>query len=88
MKLSELEPGFVSSAAGNRIGVHFKCPKCRDQQIYIPTHDTDARVNWGVQGTLETLTLHPSVDSKHPIGDTTETCHWHGWIQNGEARDA
>lgn len=85
MRLSDLEPGFVSSAAGVRLGVHFQCPKCREQQLYIPTNDPDARVNWTATGGVESLTLSPSVDARHPIGSTSEICNWHGWIRNGEA---
>lgn len=94
MKLNELEPGFISRAeTGDRIGVHFLCPKCKRQQLYIPTDDKEARVNWTRTGELENLTLHPSVDSRHVNGgagtdEPREECRWHGWVQNGEVRDA
>lgn len=92
MKLSDLEPGFVSSSEGARLGVHFLCPKCREQQLYIPTADPDARVNWGCSGDLDALTLTPSVDSKHVLGGYDNKprveCHWHGWVRGGEVTDA
>lgn len=93
MNLADLEPGFVSSSAGARLGVHFLCPKCRRQQLYIPTNDPDARVNWGVQGDLLNLTLTPSVDARHVRGgagtDEPRTeCAWHGWIRDGQTVDA
>lgn len=89
MKLAELEPGFVSSSAGVRIGVHFLCPACRAQQLYIPTADPDSRINWKVAGELEALTLSPSVDARHVLGgvgtDIPRTeCRWHGFVTAGE----
>lgn len=93
MKLSELEPGFITRyGSEERIGVHFLCPKCKEQQIYISTNDPEARVNWKVSGDLANLTLHPSVDARHVLGGYDDKprveCNWHGWVQNGEVRDA
>lgn len=92
MKLAELEPGWVSRSTtdATRIGVHFLCPACRKQQLYIPTNDPDHRVNWGMSGELDQLTLTPSVDAKHVNGgagtdEPRVECRWHGWIRNGEA---
>jgi len=95
MKLSELEPGFISRSQtdASRIGVHFLCPKCRRQQLYIPTADPDARHNWTTSGEIETLTLSPSVDARHVNGgvgtdEPRAECHWHGWVRGGEVTDA
>ena len=93
MRLSDLEPGFVSSASGERLGVHFLCPRCRRQQLYIPTHDADARANWGVEGDLLNLTLTPSVDARHINGghgtdEPRAECNWHGWVRAGEVTNA
>lgn len=96
MKLVDLDAGFVSASTtdSTRIGVHFLCPKCRQQQLYIPINDTTARCNWGHSGdTIETLTLTPSVDARHVNFDDDLVakpveCRWHGWISNGETRDA
>lgn len=92
MKLSDLDPGFIqrSTTDATRIGVHFLCPACRRQQLYIPTADPAARCNWGVSGELENLTLTPSVDARHvngtgDAGDPFVECRWHGWVRNGEA---
>lgn len=91
MKLAELEPGWVqrSTTDATRIGVHFLCPACRRQQLYIPTNDPDHRANWAATGELEALTLTPSVDARHVLGgvdgEPRVECHWHGWIRAGEA---
>lgn len=90
MKLSELDPGFISRwGTGERLGVHFLCPACKRQQLYIPTNDPEARVNWGVSGDLESLTLTPSVDARHVNGgvgtdEPRAECRWHGWVRAGE----
>jgi len=90
VKLADLDPGFITRhGTGERLGVHFLCPKCRVQQLYIPTNDPEARVNWGVSGELADLTLTPSVDARHVNGgvdgEPRVECHWHGWVRNGEA---
>lgn len=94
MKLSDLEPGWVSRSTtdATRIGVHFLCPACQKQQLYIPTNDPDHRVNWGVSGDLDTLTLTPSVDARHVNGgvggEPRAECRWHGWVRSGEVTNA
>jgi len=79
-------------------GVMFLCPKCyRAKGGPVGTHSVlcwfrnrdvpDAELpgpaRWTVSGTgLADLTLAPSVHLLPP------SCGWHGWIQDGEVRDA
>lgn len=93
MRLADLEPTFISDPDGNRIGVGFLCPACREQGLYIPTADPESSTNWSVSGDLENLTLQPSVDSRHVNGGVGTDkprveCHWHGWVRNGIVEDA
>lgn len=102
MKLRELEAGFVATD-GVRTGLHFLCPKCREQQLVVPFANPtnggpDASLNangclWQRTGdTVDDITLSPSVDSKHVNGGydglPRVECRWHGWVRNGEAIDA
>lgn len=93
MKLTELDPGFVSASTTDStlIGVHFLCPKCKEQQLYIPFADPTSRLNWKMSGeSIEVLTLAPSIDSKHVNGGydgkPRVECHWHGFVTNGEIK--
>lgn len=104
MKLTDLDAGFVSSSPGTSTGLQFICPKCRTQRLVVPfspvigAGPVDPTLNakgvvWSRTGeTVETITLRPSVDSKHvlfnddPPHNPTE-CRWHGFITDGEVRE-
>lgn len=100
MKLVDLDAGFVSSSPGTSTGLQFLCPGCKRERIVVPFSPTigpgpvDASLNargvvWQRSGdTVETITLTPSIDSKHvnfnddPPHHPVE-CHWHGWVRDG-----
>lgn len=90
MKLTDLDPDFISNSAGERIGIGFLCPACREQKIYVPFNDKSAALNWKQTGdTFDTLTLKPSVDARHvnfkdSAPHDLRECRWHGFITNGE----
>lgn len=78
MKLTDLEPKLTETT------LYFKCPACGEHKIAIPIGPGSVFPGkpWSVTGTLENLTVHPSIDAKTP------PCHWHGWIRNGEMVNA
>lgn len=103
MKLTELDPQFlgaggegISDAQGNPVparhgvGIGFDCPCGCGERCYIEfvnpldgkgLHRKDGHV-WNRTGdTFETLTLSPSIQRTHG-------CRWHGFIENGETRNA
>lgn len=102
-KLVDLNPRWVgaggkgiSDAQGNPaterhgIGIHFDCPCGCGTQCYLglrnpldggPCLEPD-RPSWQRVGdSFETMTLTPSIQR---IGG----CNWHGFITNGEIKDA
>jgi hypothetical protein len=70
------------------MAISFDCPHCRTERLAVwlanpidglPPTD-DAIHLWDRTGdTFETLTLSPSVDA-------SKLGHWHGVIENGEAK--
>ena len=105
MRLADLDAGFVTSSPGTSTGLQFRCPRCRQTRIVVPIDPpigpgpVDPSLNargivWRRTGeTIDTITLTPSIDSKHvnfnddPPHNPVE-CHWHGWVQNGHTVDA
>lgn len=90
MKLTELEPSWITTSDGRRgMGVVFLCPCCRDTSLCAwfanpldggppagPEHGPAPR--WRRSGdTFETLTVTPSIDA-------SAAGHWHGFVTNGE----
>lgn len=74
------------------VGLTCDCPCGCERQLYVPFENpldgkpqySSSTPGWKRTGeTLETLTLHPSVERVVING---EGCGWHGWIENGEAR--
>lgn len=80
MKLSELEPKLTDGQ------LRFRCPGCREHFIVIPVDREGSGTSippvWTARGELETLTVAPSIDA------ITPPCRWHGWIVDGEVRNA
>jgi hypothetical protein len=95
LKITDLAARFMNDSDGNvGVGVEMDCP-CGSHcclPLYVPfavaldgkpTAHGDR--GWQRSGdTLETLTLTPSVQRLPRAG---ETCAWHGYITNGEARN-
>ena len=92
MKLTDLNPTFVSGSGGVRkgIGIIFDCPcgKCgtlcgvefRNPIDGGPLYDPARNAHWQRTGeTFESLTLTPSIHRSGAGG-----CGWHGYITNGE----
>jgi hypothetical protein len=89
---NELDASFVAATGRRGVAVQFRCPCClgtdRATRILVPFRNPldggapDPSLNargvlWEREGdTLETLTLHPSVDFSH-------AGHWHGFVVNG-----
>lgn len=74
------------------VGVSFDCPCGCGVKAYIPFTNPldggpareDKEHTWNRTGdTFETLTLAPSIQRSDPDG-----CRWHGYIENGETRNA
>lgn len=90
MKLTDLNPHFISAGERKGIGMLFDCPcgKCGELcgiEFHNPidggpSHDPMRHAHWHRTGeTFETLTLTPSIHRSGPGG-----CGWHGFITNGE----
>jgi len=73
VKLAALKPKLTTDL------LRFLCPACKQHNIVIPLTGEHA---WQHTGTVETLTVTPSIDAQTP------PCRWHGWIRNGELVDA
>jgi hypothetical protein len=95
MKLTDLEPNWISIEGRIGQGMHFLCPACNNGVCRLavffanpidglepyPTPMTPGNTHrWQRDGaTFDVLTLHPSINSPD---------HWHGWIRNGEVTNA
>lgn len=73
-------------------GVLFVCPGCREHSILVWFTDRVVAAEqfpaprWRPEGgTLDDLTLSPSINLDTPSAREHGTCRWHGWIRNGEA---
>jgi hypothetical protein len=73
VRLAELDPKLTDGR------LRFRCPACGEHQISIPVGPVFQAVPpiWSVAGTLENLTVRPSIDALTP------PCRWHGFITNG-----
>jgi hypothetical protein len=73
VRLIDLEPDLKPGQ------LTFWCPLCGDHKIRISlkTGEPDA-TRWSMVGTLENMTVKPSIRS-----DTPPRCHWHGYITDG-----
>lgn len=102
MRLLDLEPRWAADydiLIGDHV-VHdedrkgmaltFLCPHCKSTRLGVffrnpidgkpPSDDFDADHLWQRTGeTFDALTLSPSIDA-------SKSGHWHGFIENGEAR--
>lgn len=82
-------------------GLLFVCPKCQRHSIIawfsnprnaprVPDDAFPGPGRWTLNGdTIDTLSLHPSVDlskidAKNP--EHPGRCYWHGWVKNGDAQ--
>lgn len=78
MKLTDLDTKLTETQ------LRFRCPACQEHYIVIPVGPVQQGNPpvWSASGTVENLTIQPSIDS------TTPPCHWHGWIRDGQTVDA
>lgn len=74
MKLVDLDPKLTAST------LDFRCPACGEHRIAIPIGPGSVFPSkpWDATGTVENLTVTPSIDAHTP------PCRWHGFITNGE----
>lgn len=72
MRLTDLDPTLK---AGH---LTFRCPMCGDHMIRIPVADKADGNAWSASGTLENLTVKPSIRS-----ETKPRCLWHGYVTDG-----
>jgi Family of unknown function (DUF6527) len=87
MRLTELKARFWATEGRHGMGVNFECPRCTSRHMMSvafsnpvdggsPYELPDAKL-WLRQGdTIDTLTLHPSIDGGSGC--------WHGFITNGD----
>jgi Family of unknown function (DUF6527) len=79
MRLSDLDPRIIKGNAERGVLV-FDCPTHRNHRFRVAFHAGGARAEgdvylWKASGTLDRLTLTPSVNA---VG-----C-WHGFVTDGE----
>lgn len=72
-KLTELEPKLTENY------LRFDCPTCRTHSIRIALKGEEAL--WTITGTLENLTVTPSINAETP-----PICKAHFFIINGEIK--
>lgn len=96
MKLAELSPKFMTIDE-KRVGLVFLCPICKGTKQNNPDdhcHHVGVRFSNPLDGapayprgwhrtgeTLETITLAPSIMM-------LDGCKWHGFVENGELKNA
>lgn len=97
MKFSKLDPRFFTEDGndGKVVGLTFLCPHCQQTRIGVHFHDAGHTLIgvrepdtlqlpagtklWELTGTtFDDISLSPSVDA-------SESGHWHGFVQHGEA---
>jgi hypothetical protein len=88
--LKELNP-VVSELPDRDNRLLFLCPKCRQRMIAVeywgfPASEKPQR--WSGHGTIETLTLSPSINSEHSSPSHNGCLGWHGVVKDGECRSA
>jgi hypothetical protein len=80
-------------------GVLFVCPKCQGHSVIcwfsnprnappVPAAAFPRPGRWAAEGSIDNLTLMPSVDLSKIDEENPESpgrCYWHGWVTNGEA---
>ncbi len=89
MKLTELDPVWITEDGRERMGLTFLCPCCvgteRERRLFAMFRNPvdggpgeEDHPSWQREGdTFETLTLSPSIDA-------SSSGHWHGFVRNGE----
>jgi hypothetical protein len=99
MKLTDLNPRwFVLQTDGQRVGLTFECPHCRETRLGIVFHRRgyeaidDAYVRAHHRGAdadfIWTLVSGEDFDTLTvtPSVNAEAAGHWHGFITNGEIR--
>jgi hypothetical protein len=101
MRLRDLNPK-LSGTLGSGI-LRFDCPLGHPHKIRVPVSRSGERPAWKASGAFpDTVTLTPSInahsgepndeglsDGKHKAEyDAAAECGWHGFITNGEIRNA
>lgn len=95
MKLTELDPKWISHAGRDRVGVRFLCPHCRSTYLAVlfknpvdggfPVSDAYDGIgaNFGNRWQRDGDTFDTL--SISPSIDTSGTGHWHGYVTGGVA---
>jgi len=99
MRLVELNPRwFVLETDGQRVGLTFDCPHCRETRLGIVFHrrgheaidDVYIRAHHGGNPNEHIWDLQSEGDfdtlTLFPSIDASATGHWHGFISAGEIR--
>lgn len=95
MKLAELEPRWFG-AEGQRFGLTFLCPHCRNTRIGVAFHhhghgqmeDSYIIAHHGADDTQHIWDLQGQEDfatlTLTPSIDASKAGHWHGFVTGGE----
>lgn len=92
LKLTDLDPRYITMESGQRVGLTFQCPGCGDADqraaVFVaPPFDPGptAERSWHRTGEdLATISLSPSIRVSHGDGaGGTREC-WHGYLKAGK----
>ncbi len=101
MRLTELDPRWISVTGRHGQGVSFECPHCRDSYLGVwfanpidggPPIGEKERTHTDKNGRVRVNPLWTRQGDTFetltltPSIDVSEAGHWHGFITNGEVR--
>lgn len=98
MRLIDLEPRWYERGEGNRVGMTFECPHCREtgQRLAVALHldgtnmdpDPDNPQQFAADERIWTVVGGSGFEdlTLTPSIDASASGHWHGFITNGGIR--